>query len=128
MAIAYALAQFVGSVIGFGLLKLLTPTKIFAQSSTEYGVCQTYPNEEMDNFGIFSIEYLSTMFWILMFCAVWDPRSSSQQNSSMPIIFGSAITVFSLIFVSEFVVIPYIESLIFKYICCIELIKNHFSM
>lgn len=112
MAITCALAQFIGGVLGLGLLKLLTPTRIFAQSATHHGVCQIYPNEEMDNFTIFTIEYLSTMFWILMFCAVWDPRSVPQQNSSLPLVFGSAITVLSLIFVSVFVVNLIFEKLI----------------
>lgn len=104
MAIVYILTQFIGGVFGFWLLEVLTPTKIFAQSAGVYGVCQTFPNENVGAMDAIIIEYISTMFWISMFCATWDPRNRSQQNS-MPLKFGLAITILSVIFVSVFYVL-----------------------
>lgn len=103
MAIVCSSAQLIGGVFGFWMLQFFTPTKIFAQSAGQYGVCQTFPNEDIGELDTFLIEYISTMFFISMFCAAWDPRSRSQQ-SSMPLIFGLAITILSVIFVSVFYV------------------------
>lgn len=100
MSSVCVLAQLVGGVFGFWLLQILTPTKIFDQSAGLHGVCQTYPHEDMGELDTFFIEYISTMFWISMYCTVWDPNIRSYQNSLLPLIFGLALTVLNLIFVS----------------------------
>lgn len=102
MSIVCVLAELLGGILGFWMLQFLTPSKVFAQSADSYGVCQTFPNEDVEVLDTFLIEYISTMFWISMFCAVWDPRQTiSQQNTSLPLTFGLALTILSSIFVSE---------------------------
>lgn len=99
MAILYLLAQLIGATLGFRLLKALTPTKIFAMSTGAYGVCQTGPHEDLTELDAFLIEFIATSALISICCALWDPRNNTKQDS-VPVKFGLAITILSVIFVS----------------------------
>lgn len=100
MAILYVFAQLIGATLGFRLLKALTPTKVFALSSGTYGVCQTAPHADLTEFDAFLIEFIATSVLISICCALWDPRNNTKQDS-VPIKFGLAITILSVIFVSN---------------------------
>lgn len=99
MGILYFIAQMIGAVLGYRLLQALTPTEVFAQSYGQCGMCQTAPNDRINEVNAFIMEYIATMALISLCCAVWDPRNSKNQDSS-PLKFGLAITVLSIIFVS----------------------------
>lgn len=99
MAILYVLAQLIGATLGFRLLKALTPSTVFALSSGSYGVCQTGPHDEITEIDAFIIEYIATSVLISICCALWDGRNDTKQDS-VPIKFGLAITILSVIFVS----------------------------
>lgn len=99
MAILYLVAQLIGATLGFRLLQALTPSKVFALSNGSFGVCQTAPHEDLNEFSAFMIEYIATSVLISICCALWDPRNATKQDS-VPIKFGLAITILSVIFVS----------------------------
>lgn len=97
MAILYVIAQLIGATLGFRLLQALTPAKVFALSSGEYGVCATVPYDELTELDAFFIEFIATSVLISICCALWDPRNSNKQDS-VAVKFGLAITILSVIF------------------------------
>lgn len=99
MAILYFLAQLIGGTLGFRLVQALAPTKVFAISSGDYGVCQTAPHADLTEIDAFIIEYIATTVLISICAGLWDPRNGTKQDS-VPLKFGLAITILSLIFVS----------------------------
>lgn len=91
MACLYFIAQMLGAFMGYGLLMLVTPQKIF--SPDEYsgpGLCVTMPHADLTLTQAFAMEYLSTTILILLCAGVWDPRNAKYQDS-IPIKFGFAI-------------------------------------
>lgn len=90
MACMYVVAQFLGAIVGFGLLKLLTPSAIFSPGGT--GTCSPAPNPALSAAQVFFFEYFATTVLITMCCAAWDPRHSKNQDS-IPIKFGLATSV-----------------------------------
>lgn len=101
MAFAYFIAQMIGAVIGYGLLKALTPLHVFNENAGDYGFCATVPHADLSVFQVFMLEYIATMFLILLCCSAWDPRNRKHQDS-VALKFGFAITILSFIFVSDF--------------------------
>lgn len=101
MAILYFIAQMIGAVAGYGLLKALTPYSVFNENAGEYGFCATAPHADLTTFQAFMHEYVATMFLISLCCSVWDERNAKNTDSS-PLKFGFAIMVLSMIFVSKF--------------------------
>lgn len=100
MAIAYVVAQFLGAIMGFGILILLTPTEIFRpEGSVGAGCCSTVPRPELTVLQVFFLEYFATTVLITMCCSSWDPRNAKQQDS-IPIKFGLAVAVLSIVVVS----------------------------
>lgn len=99
MAIIYFLAQMIGATIGYGMLKALTPYKVFNENAGEYGFCATVPQADLNTFQVFMHEYMATMFLITLCCSVWDQRNA-KNTDSIPLKFGLAIMVLSMIFVS----------------------------
>lgn len=97
MAILYFFAQLIGATLGYRCLQAITPTKVFAQSSGQYGFCQTAPHEDLNNIETFVVEYVATMMLISLCCGVWDRKNSKNQDS-VPLKFGLAIAVLSFIF------------------------------
>lgn len=99
MAILYFFAQMIGATLGFRLLQALIPEKVLAFSNGDYGVCQTAPHEDLTEMDAFFIEFIATSVLISTCCALWDPRNSTKQDS-VPLKFGLAIALLSVIFVS----------------------------
>lgn len=87
----YVVAQFLGAIVGFGLLKLLTPQSIFHPSG-QTGTCSPSPNPALSAAQVFFFEYFATTVLITMCCAAWDPRHAKNQDS-MPIKFGLALSI-----------------------------------
>lgn len=100
MAILYIIAQLIGATLGFRLLQALTPTKVYASSFGDYGVCQTVPHDDLSELDAFFVEFIATSVLISICCALWDPRNSTKQDS-VALKFGLAITILSVIFVSS---------------------------
>lgn len=87
----YIVAQFLGAIVGFGLLKLLTPQSIFHPANSR-GTCSPSPNNDLNAAQVFFFEYFATTVLITMCCAAWDPRHAKNQDS-IPIKFGLALSV-----------------------------------
>lgn len=93
MGIILTVAQVVGAVLGFGLLKFITPEDIFAADPR--GVCMTLPHPKLGVVGAFFIEFFLTSALISMICGVWDPRNRKFGDSA-PLRIGLAIVALSL--------------------------------
>lgn len=93
MGIILTVAQVVGAILGFGLLKYITPEDIFDMDPR--GVCMTLPHPKMGVVGSFFIEFFLTSALISMICGVWDPRNRKNGDSA-PLRIGLAIVALSL--------------------------------
>lgn len=100
MAILYFFAQLFGAVIGYRCLLALTPLKVVDKSSGSFGFCATAPHEDVTEIEAFVLEFVATMVLITLCCGVWDHRNSKNQDS-VPLKFGLAIFILSVIFVSS---------------------------
>lgn len=96
MSILYIVAQIIGSFLGFGLLKIITPPEIFRpETAIGSGVCSTVPHEAVGTIQAFAMEFFATMSLILLCCGVWDPRNAKSTDSNA-IKFGFTIIVLSI--------------------------------
>lgn len=99
-AAVYIVAQSLGAFAGFGLLKLLTPRRVFEKSSAiGSGNCMIRPNPEMKIGQSLAIEYIATTCLVLICCGVWDKRNT-QFMDSLTLRFGLALTALVVILVS----------------------------
>ncbi|XP_065200043.1 aquaporin-like isoform X2 [Planococcus citri] len=87
-AFIYFLAELLGSLTGFWLLKEVIPQKLFsAYADNSCGFCTTSISSSINTYQGFLIEFLATSFLILIVCSVWDPRNIKNTDST-PIKFG----------------------------------------
>jgi len=91
MACMYVVAQFVGAIAGYGILKLLTPMEILRPEGS-VGTCSPAPNPALSAAQVFFFEFFATVVLITMCCAAWDPRHGKNQDS-IPIKFGLATAI-----------------------------------
>lgn len=100
-AAVYVVAQSLGAFAGFGLLKVLTPRKVFAESAAAIGSgnCMIRPNAEMSIGHSLAVEYVASTCLVLICCGVWDKRNAHNQDS-LPIRFGLALTALAVVLVS----------------------------
>ncbi|KAJ6641848.1 Aquaporin-4 [Pseudolycoriella hygida] len=91
MACMYVVAQFLGALVGFGILRLLTPTHIFHPEDS-IGTCSPAPNPVLSAAQVFFFEYFASTVLIVMCCAAWDPRHGKNQDS-MAIKFGLSTAI-----------------------------------
>lgn len=80
MAIAFSIAELVGAVLGYGMLKFFTPEEIF--SIPEHGTCVTVLHPGVSITKGFLFEFFLTSALIAMICGVWDPRNRKNGDSS----------------------------------------------
>lgn len=91
MALGYFVAQCIGGFMGFGMLKILTPTDVFSEALEKgAGFCVTFPNSRITTVQALGIEFLATAVLTLVCCGVWDPRNK-KFHDSVPIRFGLTI-------------------------------------
>lgn len=100
LAPIYVVAQVIGAVLGFALLKAVTPGKFFDakehfnaitnQTVRDYGVCSTIPNPEISSLQALAVEIMITLILILVCAGVWDHRNA-KNTDSIPIRFGLTI-------------------------------------
>lgn len=93
----YFVAQLIGSWLGFGLLKVLTPISIFNQTSGNSsvvptaGLCMTLPHSTVSPWLAVWIEFVATAVLILTCCAcAWDKRNANHHDS-LPLRFGLTV-------------------------------------
>lgn len=102
MGILYFCSQIIGGLLGFGLLKVLTPAEIFRPNNNLPGVCSHQIHELLTPAQAFFIEFLATGVLILVCCSVWDPRNATRHDS-VPIKFGFTIFVLAFTTVSKII-------------------------
>lgn len=82
----YILAQFIGGVLGYSTILIMTPTELlFPPNSSDFngthGFCTTVPNGKISTIEALLAEYLATSILILLCCGIWDKRNASRQDS-----------------------------------------------
>lgn len=75
-AMVYGVSQCVGAFIGYGLLRILTPT---SSLNVDRNFCLSLPT--VDPVPAFIIEFVITMVLILICCAIWDSRNEKNQGN-----------------------------------------------
>lgn len=100
MALVYVSAQLLGAFMGFGLLKVLTPSHIFASNEGSSGHCMTMPHADVTIVQALAIEFIGTMVLLLILCSLWDPRNS-HTHDSLSLRFGLAVSSLAFTIVSD---------------------------
>ncbi|XP_029179062.1 aquaporin AQPcic-like [Nylanderia fulva] len=103
MAGFYVIAQCLGSLIGFGLLKMITPSNYLhdGDPDTKDSFCTTHMNENIQDLTFahgFGAEALATGILVFVACSIWDSRNA-KNTDSVPIKFGLTITMLAFAFV-----------------------------
>lgn len=116
-AAIYVIAEFLGALIGYGILvvselnmilkyyyiicfdnwQVVAPYNIL--NTTDSGVCVTSPVAGLSPGQALLIEAITTGVLILLVCAVWDPRSGNGDCGSLKfcvIIFFTSVIVVSI--------------------------------
>ncbi|CAK9827018.1 unnamed protein product [Anthophora retusa] len=100
MCLLYIGAQCLGGLIGFGLLKVITPLELM-YTNAEIGTdsfCMTDIHVSLTTFQGVMSEFIATGILIFFTCGLWDCRNSKNTDSA-PIRFGLCITVLCLVFI-----------------------------
>ena len=100
MAALYTCAQCVGSLLGYGLLKLITPsTLLYSTSLAKAGsFCTTDVYHGLKANQGFLVEILATAVLVLFACGLWDYRNV-KNTDSVSIRFGLCIAVLCMVFI-----------------------------
>lgn len=99
MAFIYFVAQMLGAFMGYGLLIVVTPAKLFFPEGADTGLCVTLPHDSLTTMQALMIEFIVTSVLILLCCSVWDPRNA-KHGDAVPLKFGFAITAIGSVAVS----------------------------
>lgn len=99
MALVYMTAQFLGSFMGFGLLKALTPPDVFGPPDAAVGHCMLVVHPDVSIMQALIIEFMATSVLVLILCSLFDPRNS-HAHDSVSLRFGLAICALAFSFVS----------------------------
>ncbi|XP_011864689.1 PREDICTED: aquaporin AQPcic-like isoform X2 [Vollenhovia emeryi] len=100
MAGFYVVAQCLGALLGYGLLKLITPPYLVhnGNSTATKSFCMTVLNDELNSAHGFATEALATGILVFFACSSWDSRNA-KNSDSMALKFGLCITVLCLAFI-----------------------------
>ncbi|PBC30130.1 Aquaporin AQPAe.a [Apis cerana cerana] len=95
--LVYLLSQVVGGVLGFGMLKVVTPAGRMTGKSVDEAdmFCVTDLHTELSAIQGLLLEGISTAVLMLVACAVWDSRNA-KNTDSVPIRFGLTVAALAL--------------------------------
>ncbi|XP_050433717.1 aquaporin-like isoform X2 [Adelges cooleyi] len=93
-AIVYVIAEFLGALIGYGLLVVITPYNML-DAQLNANICVTSPIESLSASQALLIEAIATGCLMMVVCAVWDPRSGS--GDCAPLKFLAVILLTSMV-------------------------------
>jgi len=65
----YAVAQLLGSFLGYGLLRAITSEELLGTRTPQF--CMTLPQTNVTQWQAFLVEFMITMGLILVCCGVW---------------------------------------------------------
>ncbi|XP_074032759.1 aquaporin AQPAe.a isoform X2 [Leptinotarsa decemlineata] len=91
IGLVYITAQFVGGLLGFGLLKVLLPS-----AYVKDGFCMTLPHSLLTPIQALVIETIITATLIVVVCAVWDARNADKPDS-VPMRFAFIVVAISMV-------------------------------
>ncbi|CAH1953469.1 unnamed protein product [Acanthoscelides obtectus] len=100
----YFVGQLLGALLGFGLLKVVTPAQLLGnvyKNATDgtvtksLGICSPAVNPLITPAQGFMVEFLITLILTLVCCGVWDPKNSDKHDS-VSIRFGLTIAVLAM--------------------------------
>ncbi|CAG9813985.1 unnamed protein product [Phaedon cochleariae] len=77
----FFLGQLVGSLAGYGLVKVSTPTRYGKFQNETIGLCSPDPSTEISTFQMALIEFILTFILIWVCCAIWDDRNKKLIDS-----------------------------------------------
>lgn len=103
MAGIYVISQCLGSLLGYGLLKMITPGNYLNDGNvtTTDSFCTTHMNGDYKDLTVVHglvTEVLATGVFVFFACSIWDSRNA-KNSDSVPIKFGLAITMLAFAFV-----------------------------
>lgn len=75
-AAVYFVAQLLGSFLGYGLLRAVTPVSIGLNLDDNF--CVSAP--AVPTFEALCVEFIITSILILVCCGVWDPRNANHHG------------------------------------------------
>ncbi|KAG5313852.1 AQP protein, partial [Acromyrmex insinuator] len=92
----YILGQLIGAIVGYGILKWITPVELFndGKSNSTESLCVTVVYPGLSSVQGLLIEIFCTCFLICAACATWDPRCS-HLTDSVALKFGFSVTLLS---------------------------------
>ncbi|KAL7291004.1 hypothetical protein TKK_0015145 [Trichogramma kaykai] len=95
--LVYFVAQTIGAILGFGLLKAVTPAgnlRASANASLDT-FCVTDLHSDVSPIQGLLVEGIATAILALIACAVWDPRNARNTDST-PVKFGMSVTALAI--------------------------------
>lgn len=99
MTLIYIFAQCVGALLGYGLLKLITPEPLIYSAKDETSTfCVNLVHTDLSIFRGFMAEFIGTAILVLFACGVWDSRNARNTDSTS-LRFGLCISVLCMIFI-----------------------------
>ncbi|XP_015600098.1 aquaporin AQPcic isoform X3 [Cephus cinctus] len=96
-ALVYLVAQITGGILGFGLLRVVTPQQHLHAGNPEdtASFCMTLLNDDITVFQGFLMEILATGVLMFLTCALWDSRNEKNIDS-VSVRVGLTVTCLSL--------------------------------
>ncbi|XP_076397764.1 aquaporin AQPcic isoform X2 [Megachile rotundata] len=99
MSLLYICCQCVGALLGYGLLKVITPGPLtYAVKDETETFCVTRIHPELSVFRAFMAEFIGTAILVLFACGVWDNRNAKNTDSTS-LRFGFCIAVLCMILI-----------------------------
>ncbi|XP_014217012.1 aquaporin AQPAe.a-like isoform X2 [Copidosoma floridanum] len=94
--IFYAIAQFIGAIVGYGMIKIVTPVHLMNDGNPDSTapLCVTVVHPGISIAQAILIEVLCTSLILLGACATWDPRCAHTTDSTA-LRFGMAVAAIS---------------------------------
>ncbi|KAG7198576.1 hypothetical protein KM043_005940 [Ampulex compressa] len=92
----YILGQFIGATLGYGILKIITPTELFNDGIPDSSValCVTVIHPGVSIVQAVLVEIFCTSFILCAACATWDPRCAHTTDSTA-LRFGFSVAAIS---------------------------------
>lgn len=93
-ALVYFVSQLIGAIVGYGMLKVVTPRNRLTSGTVEESnqFCVTDLHTDLSAIQGLLLEGIATAVLVLIFCSVTDPRNE-RNTDSIPIKFGLTVAV-----------------------------------
>ncbi|XP_015115171.1 aquaporin AQPAe.a [Diachasma alloeum] len=98
-AAVHIVAQYIGTLLGYGLLRLATPSGMMRArpQEGEGSFCVTALADKVSSTQGLFVEFLATLILLLVAGAVWDQRNHHNHDSA-PLRFGLTVTCLATVF------------------------------